>query len=149
VQTVSTDSFDKIITVVMTDGEENSSRETTITVSLHSLRTKLQFCFAIRNNGLFAWENCSAQIEISEFVIQRVCNDIVPENPVQWLNELKAMTKDIAMSQLFYGSLSRGIKTGYLKPFYFGECCSAFRKRKNSWKRALSTGVQCHRPSPH
>jgi hypothetical protein len=45
-----------------------------------------------------AWENCAAQIETSEFVIQPVCNDIVPENPGQWLHELKAMTKDIAMS---------------------------------------------------
>ena len=34
VQTVSTDGFDKIITVIMTDGEENSSREWT----LHAIR---------------------------------------------------------------------------------------------------------------
>jgi hypothetical protein len=34
VQTVSTDGFDKIVTVIMTDGEENSSREWT----LHAIR---------------------------------------------------------------------------------------------------------------
>ena len=34
VQTVSTDGFDKVITVIMTDGEENSSREWT----LHAIR---------------------------------------------------------------------------------------------------------------
>jgi hypothetical protein len=54
--------------------------------------------FAFRNNGSIAWKNCAAQIEITECVIQPVCTDIVLENPVQWLHELKAMTKDIAMS---------------------------------------------------
>ncbi len=40
VQTVSPDGFDKIITVIMTDGEENSSREWTMQAIRELIRTK-------------------------------------------------------------------------------------------------------------
>jgi uncharacterized protein YegL len=40
VQTVSTDSFDKIITVIMTDGEENSSREWNLKAIRELIKTK-------------------------------------------------------------------------------------------------------------
>jgi uncharacterized protein with von Willebrand factor type A (vWA) domain len=40
VQTVSTESFDKIITVIMTDGEENSSREWTLRAIRELIKTK-------------------------------------------------------------------------------------------------------------
>jgi uncharacterized protein YegL len=40
VQTVSTDGFDKIITVIMTDGEENSSREWTLQAIRELIRSK-------------------------------------------------------------------------------------------------------------
>lgn len=40
VQTVSTDGFDKIITVIMTDGEENSSREWTLHAIRELIKTK-------------------------------------------------------------------------------------------------------------
>ena len=40
VQTVGTDGFDKIITVIMTDGEENSSREWTLVAVRELIRSK-------------------------------------------------------------------------------------------------------------
>jgi uncharacterized protein YegL len=40
VQTVSTDGFDKIVTVIMTDGEENSSREWTLQAINELIRSK-------------------------------------------------------------------------------------------------------------
>jgi len=40
VQTVSTDGFDKIITVIMTDGEENSSREWTLQAIRELIKSK-------------------------------------------------------------------------------------------------------------
>jgi hypothetical protein len=40
VQTVSTDGFDKIITVIMTDGEENSSREWTLQAVRELIKSK-------------------------------------------------------------------------------------------------------------
>jgi uncharacterized protein YegL len=40
VQTVSTDGFDKIITIIMTDGEENSSREWTLQAIRELIRNK-------------------------------------------------------------------------------------------------------------